>query len=149
MVQRWGGGNWRKEIQSGTCRATRSVSSRLLSSLAVPSVSCPPPAPLVVGLWSRLSARCRLASSSFSCQEVMNLSAPCSTTAACQGTPPSTFAASVHLDFGAVSFDVTASTCANGIPGVSSGSVCCAEACNGVCGGEGCGSLVGTGADDC
>ena len=95
--------NWLKEIQSGTYRAARSVFSRLLSSLAVSFVSCPPPAPSVVGLWSRLSARCRLASSSFLCQEVMNFSAPCST-AECQGTPPSTFAASVHFSFGAVFF---------------------------------------------
>ncbi|CBN77624.1 hypothetical protein Esi_0004_0288 [Ectocarpus siliculosus] len=46
--------------------------------------------------------------------------------------------------------DFVASTCPNGIAGVQDGSVCCAEECNGVCGGEGCGSIVGTnGAEDC
>ncbi|CAB1109038.1 unnamed protein product [Ectocarpus sp. CCAP 1310/34] len=46
--------------------------------------------------------------------------------------------------------DFVASTCPNGLAGVQDGSVCCAEECNGVCGGEGCGSIVGTnGAEDC
>lgn len=41
------------------------------------------------------------------------------------------------------------STCSNGMPGVSDGSVCCKEEC-GMCGGPGCGAVVGTnGASDC
>lgn len=41
------------------------------------------------------------------------------------------------------------STCSNGIPGVSTGNVCCKENC-GLCGGEGCGAVDGTnGASDC
>eukprot|EP00752_Nemacystus_decipiens_P008767 g7823.t1 len=46
--------------------------------------------------------------------------------------------------------EVTPSTCPNGIPGVADGNICCAEACNGVCGGVGCGDIAGTnGASDC
>eukprot|EP00903_Cladosiphon_okamuranus_P006298 g6176.t1 len=45
---------------------------------------------------------------------------------------------------------VTPSTCPNGIPGVADGNICCAEACNGVCGGVGCGVVPGTnGPSDC
>ncbi|CAN0526943.1 unnamed protein product, partial [Scytosiphon promiscuus] len=43
-------------------------------------------------------------------------------------------------------------TCSNGIAGVenNSGTICCAEACNGQCGGSGCGSIAGTnGGSDC
>ncbi|CAM9694516.1 unnamed protein product [Pylaiella littoralis] len=47
--------------------------------------------------------------------------------------------------------EVTPSTCPNGLDGVFDGTnVCCAEACNGVCGGTGCGDIAGTaGASDC
>ena len=44
------------------------------------------------------------------------------------------------------------STCSNGLSGVQSedGNICCAEACNGQCGGVGCGTIAGTnGALDC
>ena len=45
---------------------------------------------------------------------------------------------------------LVAFTCPNGLPGVADGNICCAEACNGQCGGVGCGSIVGTnGASDC
>lgn len=46
--------------------------------------------------------------------------------------------------------EVNSSTCPNGLAGVQDGSVCCAEACNLVCGGSGCGLIYGTaGASDC
>lgn len=50
------------------------------------------------------------------------------------------------------SSEVVSSNCSNGLAGVESsdGTVCCAEACNGQCGGVGCGSIDGTdGATDC
>lgn len=46
--------------------------------------------------------------------------------------------------------DVTPSVCPNGLAGVQDGTVCCAESCNGICGGVGCGSIAGTnGPSDC
>lgn len=46
--------------------------------------------------------------------------------------------------------EVLASTCPNGLAGVQDGTVCCAEACDGVCGGVGCGGIPFTnGASDC
>lgn len=48
--------------------------------------------------------------------------------------------------------EVVPSTCSNGLAGVLSedGAICCAEACNGQCGGVGCGTIDGTnGASDC
>lgn len=43
-----------------------------------------------------------------------------------------------------------ASTCPNGLAGVQDDTVCCAEACDGVCGGVGCGGIPFTnGASDC
>lgn len=40
--------------------------------------------------------------------------------------------------------------CPNGLAGVQDDTVCCAETCNGQCGGEGCGAILGTnGPSDC
>lgn len=69
-------------------------------------LTCYPPVPLVcaasilfLGPLSRLVACCRLAFSSSSCQEVINLSAPWSTPE-CHDTPRFTLTASVHTNFG-------------------------------------------------
>ncbi|CAM9516484.1 unnamed protein product [Choristocarpus tenellus] len=49
-----------------------------------------------------------------------------------------------------ITYDVVTSTCPNGFAGVAEDNVCCAEACNGQCGGAGCGTIPGTnGASDC
>ncbi|CAM9224565.1 unnamed protein product [Choristocarpus tenellus] len=49
-----------------------------------------------------------------------------------------------------MNFDFVPSTCANGLSGVGNGDICCAESCNGQCGGVGCGSIPGTnGPSDC
>lgn len=88
---------------AGKYRATRSVSSRLLSSLAVVSVCCPFPAPLVgavpkllLASLSLLTCRCRLASSSSLWHAVMNLSAPVTTT--CTPLHPRRFFPRIFLE---------------------------------------------------
>ena len=104
-----GGDGSRRRIkhQSATCRATRSVSSRLLSSRAVSLLfCCPPPTPFrgavsspLSVLVARLVARSWLSPASSLCQAAMNLAAPFATPAF-HCSSPCTFAASAQLAFG-------------------------------------------------
>ncbi|CAM9402588.1 unnamed protein product [Laminaria digitata] len=83
------------------------------------------------------------------CGSISGLAASdcCSSTIAASGTLCSvTNAAPCMLD----TPEVAPSTCPNGLAGVQDGTVCCAEACDGVCGGVGCGGIPFTnGASDC